>query len=59
MGQRDILLGRREVRSADNDESNFKMTEPRAPVSHTIPEPNVHRVLGENPPEEEASATPG
>lgn len=38
----------------DNDESNFKMTN-LALLSHIpIPEPNVHRVLGENPPEEEA-----
>ncbi len=38
----------------DNDESNFKMTN-LALLSHiTIPEQNVHRVLGENPPEEEA-----
>ncbi len=38
----------------DNDESNFKMTN-LALLSHIpIPEPNVHRILGENPPEEEA-----
>ena len=38
----------------DNDESNFKMTN-LALLSHIpIPESNVHRIIGENPPDEEA-----
>ncbi|HSC35165.1 MAG TPA: 6-phosphogluconolactonase [Thermodesulfobacteriota bacterium] len=38
----------------DNDESNFKMTK-LSLLSHVnIPEANIRRVLGENPPDEEA-----
>jgi len=38
----------------DNDESNFKMTN-QALLSHIdIPESNIHRVLGEDPPTNEA-----
>ena len=37
----------------DNDESNYKMTN-LALLSHiSIPEQNIHRVLGENPPDDE------
>jgi 6-phosphogluconolactonase len=39
----------------DDDQSNFKMTND-ALLSHiNIPEANIHRVLGENPPDEEAT----
>ena len=39
----------------DNDESNYKMTN-LALLSHIkIPPANIHRVLGENPPDEEAA----
>lgn len=38
----------------DNDESNFKMTNLSLLSRIKIPEANIHRVLGENPPEEEA-----
>jgi 6-phosphogluconolactonase len=38
----------------DNDESNFKMTNLSLLSRIKIPAANIHRVLGENPPEEEA-----
>lgn len=38
----------------DNDESNFKMTNLSLLSRVKIPAANIHRVLGENPPEEEA-----
>jgi 6-phosphogluconolactonase len=38
----------------DNDESNFKMTNLSLLSRIKIPPSNIHRVLGENPPEEEA-----
>ena len=37
----------------DNDESNFKMTKLALLSRIEIPEANIHRVLGENPPDEE------
>lgn len=38
----------------DDDESNYKMTNLSLLSRVKIPQANVHRVLGENPPEEEA-----
>jgi len=38
----------------DNDESNFKMTNLSLLSRIKIPAANIHRVLGENPPEKEA-----
>lgn len=38
----------------DDDESNFKMTNLSLLSRIKIPEANIHRVLGENPPEKEA-----